>query len=40
MLPTPMNPITTFSLGGTAPPAINTDGGTMYGKLAASSTVL
>lgn len=40
MLPTPMNPITTFSLGGTAPFEPNTEDGTMYGKAAAPNTVL
>ena len=39
MLPMPMNPITTFSLGGTFPLTPNTDDGTMYGKVAAPNAV-
>jgi len=40
MLPTPMNPITIFSLGGTTPFAPNTEDGTMYGEAAAPNAVL
>ena len=40
MLPTPMNPITIFSLGGTVPFAPSTDDGTIYGKAAAPNAVL
>jgi hypothetical protein len=35
-----MNPITIFSLGGTAPFAPNTEDGTTYGKAAAPNVVL
>jgi hypothetical protein len=34
-----MKPITTFSLGGTAPFAPNTEDGTMYGKAAVPNAV-
>jgi hypothetical protein len=34
-----MNPITTFSLGGTAPFAPNTEDGTIYGKPAAANVM-
>jgi len=40
MLPTPMKPITIFSLGGEAPFAPNTEDGTTYGKAAAPNVVL
>jgi hypothetical protein len=40
MLPTPIKPITIFSLGGTAPFAPNTDDGTMYGKDTVPNAVL
>jgi hypothetical protein len=40
MLPTPMNPITIFSLGGTALFAPNTEDRIMYGKAAAPNALL
>jgi hypothetical protein len=40
MLPTPINPITIFSLGGEAPFAPNTEDGTIYGKPTAPNAVL